>query len=370
MTHFYPNFGAEEDADWSALLMLPFFRRLSLLWSALAGDPALIHGLLTNPKLYWPVWIRDSRPIFPWLGQPNLGLAWLMTSGAWESLRRAGGEPFGASPEEVAQVHDKAFCRRIADEEQLDPPAVRGLFRVYEPEELADAHAFQSDAGRVLASWPAEFRERWALRPRFSSSGRGRVPGFGGAVDVPEVRGALKRLRAQGGAILEPVYRRLADVSASYFVDRSGGIEFLGTLDQQLSVSGSFVGHSGLVKEADVSSAREEGKRVEAMARRVVERAAAKGYWGPCGVDAFVMELGGMPTVRLAEINARWTVGIVTIGLLRRMQQQRILGNPRLTRAFALDWSGAAPIGPGIEEALLIHDDERLAPRMLWETRT
>ena len=62
----------------------------------------------------------------------------------------------------------------------------------------------------------------------------------------------------------------------------------------------------------------------------VAEAAAAAGYHGPCGVDAFAFRgPGGESTLRsVVELNARFTMGTVALGLLRRACAAGVLAGP------------------------------------------
>jgi hypothetical protein len=60
----------------------------------------------------------------------------------------------------------------------------------------------------------------------------------------------------------------------------------------------------------------------------VVAAAARRGFSGPCGVDAFVFRgPEGAAILRpVVELNARYTVGTVVIGLLKRHREQIAAG--------------------------------------------
>ena len=69
-------------------------------------------------------------------------------------------------------------------------------------------------------------------------------------------------------------------------------------------------------------------------------RAAAAGYRGPCGLDAFAFrspEDGARIFRPLVEFNARFTMGIVVLGLVRRalpLVKETLAIEPGMRRAF------------------------------------
>jgi hypothetical protein len=261
----------------------------------------------------------------------------------------------------------------VALREGLLPAALRDLVTVFDPAELRDADPVIARMAEALARWPEALRSQFTLKPRLGTSGRGRVAGRAGEVDTPAIRGALPRLAERGGALLEPWFTRSRDLSAQLFVDGEGRVTLLGTLEQIVATSGLYLGHRGEIdSRGRVFSGSELEEPLREAAPQVAVAAAAEGYHGPCGVDAFALRLpmangesgdAEREILRPAvELNARYTMGIVAIGLVRRALD-RVRGplalEPGCRRAFlfALDappagWeAAAASAGP---EALLL----------------
>jgi hypothetical protein len=114
-----------------------------------------------------------------------------------------------------------------------DPDKDPALVRVFS--DKARALAFADDPATRLArvidapldELPAlpSWSTSWTLKPRFASSGRGRA-----RVNTPrDLARAWPKLRAKGGAILEPWCDRVLDLSASGRVHAGGRVELLGT---------------------------------------------------------------------------------------------------------------------------------------------
>jgi hypothetical protein len=193
------------------------------------------------------------------------------------------------------------------------------MIAVFEPDVLRDADGAVAEIEERLASWPSWTRGRFTLKPRFGTSGRGRVAGEAGRVAAG--RDAFARLAESGGAILEPWLKRSCDLSAQLWIDPNGQIVLLGTTELLVAGSGLYRGHRGLVdSRGRVTSGNRYDEAVREAAVAVAQHAAVAGYRGPCGVDAFAFEVeSGRVALRAAvEFNARFTLGTVAIGLLRR----------------------------------------------------
>ena len=320
-----PNFCAEENANWRLLLRQPLYRRLTKLWHHLFRADATVKGLSDNVlQECHPLFRNASLPAVPGLPTDDAGFPWLMTESAAESLTNAGAKPWGPAPNVVTRVHDKAFAKQFASEHSLDPKAIHGLYRIFDSHELSDLPTFHQALRDTISSWPEWAQQRWTLKPRFGSSGRGRLPGTFLRVELPALPGAQARLIERGGVILEPFLHRDADISAQFFVHSADRIECLGTLRQKLSTSGSYEGHIGRITHDRVSAGTSVDDQMIAESSLLVKAAAMEGFAGPCGVDGFSFLLDGQTHLRsCVELNARFTVGTIVLGLLRRILSSR-----------------------------------------------
>lgn len=310
----FPNFAAEEGASMERALAMPAVAALCRGWWGLFGGAATLDAALGElPEV--------SAPAFEWLSEFRGLCPWLSTGQAEARAVELGLGYAAPSPEVAARVHDKAFaaCFCLADEST--PDLFRAHCAVLEPEELVNGEALRPRLERYLASLPACFDRGFTLKPRVGTSGRGRVGGR--IVDERTLAGAA-RLATKGGAILEPWARRTLDLSCQLYVHKSGEVELLGTTHQVLSPSGVYLGNDGLVDDAGrISSGTDFDEAIIGPAVRLGERAAAEGFWGPCGTDAFVFvgENEARTLRPVVELNARWTGGTVVIGRVRQAQR-------------------------------------------------
>lgn len=309
-----PNFGAEEDRLLSVVAPA-FSSALSSTWAALFKEPVEVLGG-APAKLPW----RESEAAaFPFLDDADGLVPWLSTRDLEERAQALGLPVWGPSPAAAAVVGDKGWALAIARRSGLVPEPLALCLTAFSPEELSapDARARIDDR---LSSWPAWARANFVLKPRRGSSGRGRVPGRDGRLDDAGAR-ALPRLARRGGALLEPWLDRSEDLSAQLFVDEQGRVSVVGLTRQLASRSGVWAGNAVQLGEGGrLSSGSPFDDELLHAALVIGARAADEGFRGPLGVDAFAYRAEGAQAVfrPIVEVNARFTMGMITVGLARR----------------------------------------------------
>lgn len=291
------NLGAEEGEGWQRWADEPAVAAVAKLW----------RGLL-----------RGEPRVYDWLPRRDEAAAWLNTE---EAARAAGAPLAGPTPACVREVHDKAFALRVAAEEHLVPERLRGLVDILEPAELEPAADAAARIEARTAAWPTWTGGRFTLKPRFGSSGRGRVAGRARGSDTSALVGALPRLAARGGAVLEPWLERTTDLSTQLVVSEDGRIVLLGTTTLLCDASGAYRGHLATFdRKGRATSGQRHDEPLREAAVCVAVAAAAVGFRGPCGVDGFAFRAGGGPEdLRpVCEFNARYTAGTIALGFMRR----------------------------------------------------
>jgi hypothetical protein len=219
----------------------------------------------------------------------------------------------------VARVHDKAFAHEMAQREGLVPECLADIVTPLSPEQLRAPDAI-AHITRTLQAWPAWASVRFTLKPRWGSSGRGRVAGHDACADTPAIRGALERLATRGGAMLEPWLTRRHDLSVTFWLAPGAELRLVGSCDQLTDASGLYRGARGSVdSRGRVAGHSAWDEPARELALPLARAAAAHGYSGPLGVDFIVFDTPeGEPALRPVELNARYTVGCVAVGLVRR----------------------------------------------------
>ena len=322
-----PNIGAEEGPDWPRLLDKPAVAATLSLWRHLFPARHHLVGTETAPES-WPesMGARPEGAAFSWLD--DLPLAhWLGDAAAMKLAQEKGLEVVGPPSETILHVHDKAFACRASDSLGLTPSSLKGLSHIIEPEELRSSTQWIDRVEQVIQTWPAFTQGQFCLKPRLGSSGRGRVSGQAEAFDRVSLAGAARGLARRGGAVLEPWLSRSSDFSVQLHIgETEPAITILGSLQLWVTHTGLYRGHLGEVdSRGRVFSGSPEEEEARMAAAALASEARDLGFRGPCGVDGLSFEIPApeseapQPILRpIVEFNARFTLGTVVIGLIRR----------------------------------------------------
>jgi len=350
-----PNIGAEEGADWPALLHKPAVASTVALWRNLFPSNHRLLGSENTPEP-WPecMGARPEEAAFAWLEDVNVA-CWLADPKALSLARENGLHWQGPSADDVLRVHDKAFAFRASREFGLIPPELRGLGFVLEPQEMTSSSDWIDRLEREFETWPAWTQGRFCLKPRLGSSGRGRVSGRAGSLDRATLSGAARTLACRGGAIVEPWLERTVDFSVQLHIGHSEpattpSVTILGGLQLWVTATGLYRGHLG---EVDSRGRIFSGGPHEEIAREasatIAAEAQRRGYSGPCGVDGLgfrvvpaTAQTAPGVTRPVVEFNARFTLGTLVIGLVRRLlgrlqSELQLSPGQRCAFLFALD---------------------------------
>jgi hypothetical protein len=321
-----PNFGAEEGTPWRQAIREPRLRRMARVWRSLFHALARFPAECEEPGLP-PRAAGREHAVFRDLERYGTLHPWLVTEEAERFAAEMGLKLAGPSAALVRELHDKAFAVDQSRRLGLEPDSVLGLFVVLEASDLRPPAGGVDRIRAILSQWPIELARRFALKPRFGGSGRGRVTGSIDDLLRPEIISGLARLADQGGAILEPWLDRLEDVSVQFLVRGPGRVLHLGSLSQILSVSGSFFGHRGvLTRDGAIRAGTGWDSVATGAGSWIAESAGNRGFTGPCGIDGFSFrsprERAEIELRPVCEFNARFTMGTVTVGVIERLRQE------------------------------------------------
>lgn len=354
-----PNLGAEEEGDWRQTLRTPRVALAARLWRWLFPARARVVGEdQERTPIDWQRWPRAleancEEAAFDWLAGASGCVPWLADAQARTEAARLGLALPGPAPEVVAHVHDKAFAWRAAESAGLVPKGLSQTTLVLEPSDLEQPASALAAVRSAVDSWPDWTGGRFSLKPRFGTSGRGRIDGQADALDAVDLTQALARLARHGGALLEPWLDRIADLSAQVRLSATEGVVMLGSLELLTGPAGGYRGHAGEIdSRGRVSSGHVHDEALREAVVQIALEAGQAGFHGPAGLDALVYRETPEtePTLRpCVEWNARFTMGTVVLGLLRRLL-------PRLRSELDL--------GPGERRAFTFLMDP---PRMGWE---
>ncbi len=161
------------------------------------------------------------------------------------------------------------------------------------------------------------------LKSCFGAAGRGLI-----FSDTPKAQKFCKTQWEMGlPVIAEPWVKRIVDFSTQWKISPEKEISFIGTTFCKTTPSG--IHHSNTVgdweKELDFSSFIDKQKTA---ARPVLKEMAEMGYFGEVGFDAMIYNEHLLQPI--VEINARKTMGLVTL-----MLQQRDYPDQKITLTYA-----------------------------------
>lgn len=251
------------------------------------------------------------RPPWRSLADVEGVVPWLSTAEAVAYAKDRNLNLWGAPPDLVRTLHDKGWAARVARERGLISDELGQMITVLAADDLVDA----TKITEAIAGWPSWARVDATLKPRWGTSGRGRVRVRDGVVDEAG-RNALANLRQRGGAILEPWLARGHDLSSQWLVSDGGEVRLLGCTRQIVRPSGVWLGCEVVHDDDGQGSGTAWDAELVETGRPLVEEAARAGYVGVCGVDAFTWRRPGSDIERLravVELNARFTGGAVAL---------------------------------------------------------
>lgn len=352
----WPNLGGEEGRPSPALKPAHPLRAIARAWSLLFGPGAVLlakEGCPDEPRA-WPAALGEepSRPCWAWLETDASATAWWPDAEARRELDSRGLAIEAPAPDVLHAVHDKAFTLERARRSGALGGGLEDLVRALAPEELEDESAVLSAVER----WPEWASRHWVLKPRFGSTGRGRVHST--ELEEGNLARALPRLRRRGGAILEPWLDRVRDHSVQLIVHDDGRVESLGSLHQLVKPGGAVLGGAAeLDREGRSRGAGERHEPLVEEALALGREAAARGFRGPCGVDSFAWRGpdGAVHLRRLCELNARFTTGHVAIGCALRARDAGLLGPAGSWRFLLRGDDGACALQPEGAPPLSLH---------------
>jgi hypothetical protein len=156
--------------------------------------------------------------------------------------------------------------------------------------------------------------EGWILKANYGMAGRESVRGRGPSLPEPLRRWARKRIDQTGCVVFEPALSALAEAGIQIEIPPAGRPALVGVTPLLVDSGGTYRG-SRFGSPADAAPWQ---PAIE-TALRAADRVRQCGYFGPLGIDAmFYRDERGRPRLRpLQDLNARWTMGRLALGLQR-----------------------------------------------------
>lgn len=210
------------------------------------------------------------------------------------------------SPAAVAQVNDRAFYLRLAEELGCALPGARWIASLNElRRHLAAGGASASPTGG------------WVVKAPFSAAGRHRLVLPNGNVGSAGERALERLLAAYGRLLFEPWMKRTADFGRCGAV-LDDGVRWVGWHRQLVDHRGRFRG----IRLGAGELTDGERRQAAEVSYAVASRLATAGYRGPFGIDFWRhRDAAGRQRLQpLGEVNARLTFGFVAHALAERLR--------------------------------------------------
>ena len=324
----YGNLGAEEWPTDRPSAARPERRaavaRTVGLWSMLFGRGCGFLEQELEPEWAASLGLRPDTAAWGWLDVDG-GVPWLSTPAAERALASLD-LAYEAPPAAVVRkVHDKAFAMAVARASRLMPKELDPLIDVLTADELA-ADDISARLWERAHGWPEWTAGTMLIKPRWGGSGRG----FRSSSSPIRLSDMARR----SGAVFEPFLHRGLDLSTQLHVGRKGDVTVLGTTRMRFGRLGGPAGNRGVIdRDSRIHAGTPYDREVAEAAVTVARAAAAEGFFGPCGVDAFTWSEqpgdDGCQHLRpVVELNARFTTGTVAVGLVERALAAGLVAPP------------------------------------------
>ncbi len=222
---------------------------------------------------------------------------------------------FNAPPlEAVQQANSRKFSALLEEEFQVALPEAR---MVTSFEEFSKA----------VQQLPTE-NPRWVVKNEFSNSARERIIGQGTNITEAEQNWMTKRWKKNNTLFFEPWVNAIEEAGIHFTIPMKEETEekiiFDGVTPLFTDASGRYCG-SRVVPHNNKTFIPTWQTAID-VGFKVATRLQAIGYFGPIGIDAMhFRQLDGSVGLRpLQEINARWTMGRLALGLRKLLQPEEV----------------------------------------------
>jgi len=206
----------------------------------------------------------------------------------------------------VKKVNSRAFRFTLEQEWDLGLPGAALMTS------LDELHSVLRDAG--------DLPHGWLLKANFGMSGREALRGRGTVLEENPKNWALKRLASGGAIVFEPMVERISEAGVQFEIPQTD------SKPELVGITPLLVDRGGVYRGSRLGCPPEEAENwqpaVEA-GMRVALAVQRLGYFGPLGIDAMRYRdaAGNIKLRALQDLNARFTMGRLALGLRRLLPQ-------------------------------------------------
>ena len=310
---------------------------LASSWLAIADDGDLIWTPSPIDTQFWVEAVQNQLPnVIPITSLAHVPRQTELIPWGWsDEVRkwgtRSGWQMNAPTDEAIRWANSRATSAELEQRWSVGlPDAAR----------IESVEQFQTALPRLLAS-----NERWVVKALFSMSARERILGRGPAT-AAEMNWIRRRILAQGVVFLEPWVERIEEIGMQFDVPATGSPRLMGVTPMRVDERGQYAGsmfsqdhsqdhpqdhsrdHSEDHSEdqpgnsSDSQWDHHDWAAAITVGLRAAETLQAQGYFGPLGIDAMsYRDSTGARQIRpLQDINARWTMGRLSLGWRRLLR--------------------------------------------------
>lgn len=159
---------------------------------------------------------------------------------------------------------------------------------------------------------------RWVVKAEFGMSARERILGRGSARPTDE-NWVRRRLAISKVVFFEPWVERLSEIGIQFEIPRLGDPQLIGITPMIVGRQGQYAGSWFSITDSSFDAKASLWSDGADAALRAAKYLQSIGYFGPLGVDVmFYRDHDGAHRIRpLQDINARWTMGRLSLGWRR-----------------------------------------------------
>ncbi len=163
---------------------------------------------------------------------------------------------------------------------------------------------------------------RWVVKAEFGMSARERILGRGRATEADK-NWVVRRLKQHQAVFLEPWVDRVDEVGVQIEIPNEGPPRLIGVSPMLVDERGQYAGSWFAGRESLPLAQHHLWQDAISTALRAANHLQSEGYFGPLGLDSMLYrDVDGSLRIRpLQDINARWTMGRLSLGLRRRFTQ-------------------------------------------------
>lgn len=339
---FVPNFDFEHQLASPTAQTVPRLARLnaelSTSWLAIADDGDVLWTPEPIPSEFLRAAAASGLPRVTATRQPARlegpieCVPWGWTDQLREACRLRGWTTVAPSATAVSAANSRQLSTALEQEWHVALPGA------------GPAASVQDVERRLATNSGSDEPSRWVIKAQFGMSGRERLLGRGPL--TPSAEGWIrKRLACDGLVFVEPWVERLWEIGLQFGVPRTGPVVLLGAVPLLSNASGQYRG-SWFAPPPVLATAHAVPPAVTTHCENAARRAQELGYFGPLGIDVMCYRTADGQTAwrPLQDINARWTMGRLSLGLRRLLQSDEA----------GLWWHGTLTERPGLGNSHLV----------------